>query len=264
MIDLTPEARTRFEQYLSRMRSALRGTRAVEPGEIEQNVREHVELALAEASGPVSTERLDAVLAQLGPPERWLPEDELPWWRRIAQRVSTGPEDWRLAYLAFGVFALGLLTLPIGLGLVFLVCAFLIGRAECELLSTRGESLGARRWLVLPSIWLVFLTAAGVALILPVAGLAGLGISDGRIHLLQGIPHTRPETIERARVETGYIAMVAGVWWLFFSAILAAIVKPVRAFFLPVTERLSRKHALILALIGVMVGSIGAVLLFVI
>ncbi|HEY5610265.1 MAG TPA: hypothetical protein VIL97_03590, partial [Thermoanaerobaculia bacterium] len=156
MIEMTPEAQTRFEHYLERMRSALRGSRAVEATEVEQNVREHVELALSETTVPVGTERLDEVLAQLGPPDRWLPGDEQPWWRRMAQRVSSGPEDWRLAYYALGTFALGLFLLPFGFGLVFIICAFLLGRAECELLASRGESLGARRWLVLPAIWAMF------------------------------------------------------------------------------------------------------------
>jgi hypothetical protein len=40
MIDLTPDARRRFDEYLQRTRSALRGTRAVEMSEIEQNVME--------------------------------------------------------------------------------------------------------------------------------------------------------------------------------------------------------------------------------
>ena len=262
MIDLTPEANTRLEQYLARMRSALRGSRAVEATEVEQNVREHVEVALAGVAGPVDRTHLDAVLAQLGPPDRWLPDDEQPWWRRVATRVSAGPEDWRLAYLTFGIFALGLLTVPLAIGIPFLLFAFLMARAECELVSSRGETLDARRWLVLPAIWTLLLAVAAIVLIIPVAGLASIGISDGDIRLVDGIARTSPESIARVRVETGWIATVAGAWWLFFSIILAVIIKPVRAFFLPVTQNLGRKHALLLALIGALVGGIGAVLLF--
>jgi len=262
MIEMTPEATTKLEQYLARMRSALRGSRSVEPAEVEQNVREHVEVALANTAAPVGTERLAEVLAQLGPPEQWLPDDEQPWWRRVAERMSHGPEDWRLAYYAFGAFALGLFLLPVGFGLVFLICAFLLSRAECELLASRDELLGARRWLVLPAIWAVLLIVAMIVLIAPVVGLASIGISDGNIHLVRGIPHTPPESIERIRIEAGYAMSVAGAWWLFFSIILAFVVKPLRTFFLPVTQNLGRKHALLLAIIGSMVGVIGAVLLF--
>ncbi len=263
MIEMTAEAQTRFERYLTRMRSALRGS-AVEAAEVEQNVREHVDVALANAAAPIGVERLDQVLEQLGPPERWLPEDEQPWWKRVASRMSSGPEDWRLAYTTFGAFAFGLFLLPVGFGLVFLICAFLLARAEHELLTSRGESLGARRWLVLPAIWTMLLGAVVLLLIVPVMGFASIGLNDGNIHLVRGIPHTQPETLERVRIETGYIAAVAGGWWLVFSILLAFLVKPLRAMFLPVTENLGRKHALLLALIGAMVGAVGAVLLFVI
>ena len=41
MIDMTPDAKQRFDAYLQRTRTALRGTRAVEPAEVEQNVIVH-------------------------------------------------------------------------------------------------------------------------------------------------------------------------------------------------------------------------------
>src|SRR5687768_13227776 len=105
-IELTPDAKLRFEQYLQRMRATMRGARAVETAEVEQNVREHVEVALATAPAPVGTDRLAAVLEQLGPPEQWLPEDERPIWRRTMDRLINGPEDWRLAYLSLGLTTL--------------------------------------------------------------------------------------------------------------------------------------------------------------
>jgi len=261
MIEMTPEAQTRFERYLTRMRSALRGS-AVEAADVEQNVREHVDVALANTAAPIGIERLDEVLEQLGPPERWLPEDEQPWWKRVASRMSSGPEDWRLAYTTFGAFAFGLFLLPVGFGLAFLICAFLLARAEHELLTSRGETLGARRWLVLPAIWTVLLGVAMLLLVAPVMALASIGLSDGNLRFVHGVPHAQPETLERVRIETGYIAMVAGGWWLVFSVLLAFLVKPLRAMFLPVTENLGRKQALLLSLIGAMVGAIGAVLLF--
>lgn len=263
MIDLTPEANSRFEQYLTRMRSALRGSRSVEPSEIEANVREHVEIALAGATAPVGADRLGQVLEQLGPPERWLTDDDRPWWRRIMHRLSSGEEPWRLAYIAFGFFALAVLLLPIGIGVFLLALSFLISRAEVELLAERGETLGARRWLVLPSIWVVLVMISIAALVMPVVALGSLGLSDGQIHFVMN-EKAPPESLERARVETGFVATVAGVWWLVLSGIFAAILKPFRTLFLPVTTNLGRRHAAILALVGVMVGAIGAALLFVI
>lgn len=262
MIDLTPEASTRLERYLSRMRGALRGSRAVEPEEVEQSVREHVEIALAGVAAPVGAERLAEVLEQLGPPERWLVDDDRPWWRRALQRISAGPEDWRLPYVAFGVFALGVLTLPLGVGVFFLACAFLVSRAAVDLLAQRGEPLGARRWLVLPAIWLVLVLVSMGALISMVIPAASIGIGDGNLYLVTDTPRARPETLERVRVEVGFLAMAAGTWWVILAAIFAAVMKPFRTFFLPVTERLSRKHAAILALVGAILAVFGAVLLF--
>lgn len=262
MIEMTPEARTRLEQYLNRMRGALRGSKSVATAEMEQNVQEHVEIALEGTPAPVGVERLSAVLEQLGPPERWLTEDDRPAWRRILHQISTGPEDWRLAYLAFGAFAVGLLLFPIGIGMVFLLVAFFLSRAEVDLVSSRGEELGARRWLVLPSIWLVLVAFAAFLLIAPVIALVSMGLSDGNIHYLRGIPDTRPETAERMRVEVGYAAAAAGAWWLFISPFLALGMRTIRGFFLPATQRLGRRHAGVLAIIGVVIGTLGVVLLY--
>jgi|GEM_PF-1102268 len=264
MIDMTPEASTRLERYLERMRAALRGSRSVEPAEIEQNVREHVEIALDGIPAPVGAERLGEVLEQLGPPERWLVDDDRPWWRRMLQRVSSGPEDWRLTYVAFGVFALGVLTLPIGIGVFFLACAFLLSRAAADLVAERGETLGARRWLVLPAIWLVLVLVSMGALISMIVPAMAIGIGNGDLYSLTGTQEASPGSLERVRVEVGFLAMSAGTWWVILAAIFAAVMKPFRTLFLPVTQRLSRKHAAILALVGVILASLGAVLLFVV
>jgi hypothetical protein len=258
---LTPEAQAKLEDYIARMRSALRGSPAIEPAEVEQNVREHVEVALAGSGGAVGAERLQAVLEQLGPPERWLAEDERPAWRRVLERISSGPEDWRLAYLAFGTFALALLLLPLGIGVLLLIPAFLLSRAEAELLASRGEELGARRWLVTPAIWIVLLLVSFAALVGPVIALGDLGLRDGQLRFVSS-PRAPHGSWERVRIETGYVAGVAGAWWLVLAAIFAAAVKPFRVFFLPVTASLGRKQAAVLALVGAIVGTIGAVLLF--
>lgn len=169
MIELTADAKLRFEQYLQRMRESLRGRPAIETAEVEQNVREHVEVALAAAPLPVGTDGLAAVLEQLGPPEQWLPDEERPAWRRTMDRLMSGPEDWRLPYLSLGLLVLMVFTLPIG-GVLLLLPAFLLSRAWVALIEERGQTLDARRWLVLPPIViafvsLFFLTVIGVVVL---------------------------------------------------------------------------------------------------
>ena len=258
MIELTPAAKTRFDDYLQRMRRSLRGSRAVEPEEVEANVREHVEFALAGTPAPVGAERLTAVLEQLGPPERWLSEEERPAWRRVLDRLMSGPEDWRLPYLAFGAFVLSVLTIPLGIGVVLMVISFLLSRAAVALFAERNEPMGARRWLIVPSIWLLLFLIVLAALFVPIA--------PGVALLLENELGTQApppgEQLEKAQYIGGVVFVIAGAWWVLLSGFFALTVDRIRKWFLPVTENWSRKHALVLCIVGVMVGAIGAALLF--
>lgn len=246
MIELTPDANVRFEQYLQRLRDSLRGTRAVEPTEVEQNVREHVEIALASAPSPVGSAALADVLEQLGPPEQWLPDEERPAWRRTMDRLMKGPEDWRLAYLSLGLTTLMLITLPIG-GFLLLLPAFLLSRAWVAMMEERGEPLDARRWLVLPPIafalaMFLLLTLIGVVV------LAGAAAVEHDLSAI-GIPGPGYEANEILGF-SGYMLSAAGAWWMILSAILAFLWSPVRSLFAPLLARARRRHLVVLAVIG--------------
>jgi hypothetical protein len=258
MIDLTPEAKQRFDDYLRRMRSALRGSRAVEPDEVEQNVIEHVDVALAGTPAPIGAERLGEVLAQLGPPEQWLPDDERPAWRKMMDRVMNGPEDWRLAYLSFALTALMILSLPIG-GILLLLPAFILSRAYVELLEQRGEPIGARRWLVLPPIVLLLVMICGIALIAPAAAFGAM-LGEGTLREFGLDFESRPD---RVKVFSGMLTMAAGIWWIILSGVFAMLMTPFRALFAPVTSRLRRGHALVLTIAGLVLAGIGGLLLLV-
>lgn len=257
MIDFTPEAKRRFDEYLQRMRFSLRGRPAVEPEEVEQNVVEHVEAALAGVPSPVGQERLGEVLAQLGPPERWLPEDERPAWRRMVDRFMAGPEDWRLAYLSLALTFLMLLFLPVG-GIVLVIPAYLLSRAYVELLSDRGEPLGARKWLVLPPIALLMVLLCGTALLGPAGAIAAV-LSEIGIRELGWEWNSRAE---RARIVSGMVALSAGVWWIALSGVFAMLLRPFRALFQPLTANLRRGHAVVLTVAGAIIAALGAVLLY--
>lgn len=257
MIDLTPDARRRFDEYLERMRVSLRGTRSIEAEEVEQNVIEHVEVALAGAPSPVGSERLGTVLEQLGPPERWLPDDERSFWRKAMDRVMTGPEDWRLAYASLGLLLLMAITLPIG-GVLLLLPAFLLSRAYVALMEERGETLGARKWLVLPPIALVMVFAGGLALLAP-AGAFGAMLGEVGLRELGFDYETR---FERGKLFLGALSMSTGAWWIVLSGVFAMLIRPFRALFLPLTSGLKRGHALVVTIAGVVLAGLGAVLLF--
>jgi hypothetical protein len=234
MIDLTPDARQRFDEYLRRMRSALRGTR-VEAGEIEQNVLEHVELALAGVPSPVGPEPLRAVLDQLGPPERWLPDDERPWWTRLMERLTQGPEDWRLAYLSFAITFLMLISFPIG-GVLLLVPAFILSRAYVALAEDRGERLGAKAWLVVPPIVFALLLFLAAAFFLVPGSLAA--IASEREIADWGFPH-RGDQVERVRNYIGVVSAATGAWWIVVASLFALLFRPLRWFFAPTLQWVS-------------------------
>lgn len=260
MIELTDSARERLDDYVRRLRAALRGTRSIEPDEVEQSVREHVEIALHGTPAPVGAEPLAEVLERLGPPERWLAEDERPVWRQMMERLRKGPEDWRLAYASFGLFVLSLLLLPAGIGVLLFPAAFLLSRAYVEFLETRGERLGARRWLVYPPIAIVMMGVLTVLLVAPVAAFLAWGIGDHALHRMFLQPHWIAG--DHFRFDTGVAAMAFGVWWIVASLLLAAFARPIRFPFKPLLDNFQRRHAYVLTAIGFIVAAAGALTLF--
>jgi hypothetical protein len=252
MIELTPAARERFDGYLQRMRLSLRGTRSIEADDVEQSVREHVEVALAGAQQPVPFDQLSAVLERLGPPERWVSDDEKPLWRRVLSRLQFGPDDWRLAYLAFAAFLLALISFP-GTGPLFLIPAYLLSRAAVDVMRERGEAVGARKWLIYPSIALVLAFIAGAVLIGPIAGFAAWAVEE---HNLERFVRSSP------RIAAGVVALAAGGWWIAAAGLIALLLRPLRFIVAPLLDRVERRHMIGLAIVGFVAAGIGAALLW--
>lgn len=258
MIEMTPAARERFDNYLQRLRSELRGSRSVAADEVEQSVREHIEIALAGAPTPVGTAEVAGVLDRLGPPERWLADEERPMWRRALERVRSGPEDWRLAYLAFGLFLLSVVFLPVG-GFLLLIPAMLVSRAVVELARDRGEPLGARRWLVYPSIAIILAIATGLLIAGPgIASMAAILGHDG-IEQMLDVPQTEAGKV---RLVFGIGGVMFGSWWIVAAAFCAAFLRPIRFVFAPLLDGLTRRHFAVLAGIGALVAAAGATLIY--
>lgn len=174
MIPLTPAAGARLDEYLHQVRAAVARVPEVSPAEIEADIREHIEAEFHGTARPVTLTELEAVLVRLGPPAQWVPSapGQAPA-AVLAGRVRAlreagrgvvrgaagvlwrGPEDWRLPYLTFGVFALGVVAFP--LFPLCLVVSYLLGRAALAVAAEKGVTLGARRWLVYPPLVLVAL-----------------------------------------------------------------------------------------------------------
>ncbi len=166
----TAEAIARLEHYLREVRATLAHSPDVNPDEIEADIRDHVATELR--SKPHATlADLERVLAQLGPPEVWAPVTTRPvgvtfdpwmpvrllrsWFRGMLHSVWRGPEDWRLAYLTFLLFWVGLITAPIVIGIPMLIASYFFARAASGLAKEKNTVLGARKWLIYPPIVLV-------------------------------------------------------------------------------------------------------------
>ena len=162
MIEFTPEAERRREQYLHQVQVCVGASATADPEEVLREVGEHIERELQEAAQPVSEADLEAVLARLGRPEQWDSEEDLAWWRRMALRLQTGPEDWRLAYLSFGVLIFGtILTGPLGI-----LGSFCLSRAALAVVGD-ARALGNRKWLIYPSLIIVYVPLAISLLLWP-------------------------------------------------------------------------------------------------
>lgn len=257
MIEMTPAARERLDNYMQRMRSELRGTRAVAAEEVEQSVREHIEIALAHAQAPVGANEVIGVLDRLGPPERWLADEERPMFRRVMDRLRSGPEDWRLAYLAFGLFVASIVLLPM-FGFLLLIPSMFVGRAWIELARDRGEPLGPRRWLVYPAMVVVLAFAVGLLILGPPMPLMSLVFGDNFEPMLD-IPQTKAGEV---RFVFGVGGVVFGSWWVIAAGFCAAFVRPIRFVFSPLLDGLRRKHFAVLAAIGALVAVVGGTLLY--
>lgn len=264
MIDLTPSARQRFDDYLRRLRHSLRRASPAEADDVEQSVRDHIEVALAGVPAPVGGEQLAEVLDRLGAPDGWVPADDRSLVQRLVQQVTErlrfGPEEWRLAYVTFGLFVVALILMPVGIGFFLMIASFLASRACVDSMETKQEAPGARRWLIYPPIafFLVFATAFFV--IGPAGPVLVWGVDDdGFLRLLEESRLRAP--YHEAQFFAGAVAATLGTWWILASAIGMVFLPVVRFIFRPLLGRVRRTHFLGLTFIGALSLALGFALL---
>jgi hypothetical protein len=191
-----------------------------------------------------------------------------------------GPEDWRLAYLSFGVLALGALTVVV-FPLALLV-SYVLSRAGLAVAKEKGVELGTgRKWLLYPPVVLVS-AALFVAVVAWPAALGGVTAEQVAGAANRVRDYDRPERIaltprefrdvqasgerkermaaqvadDRALlaaipVSPGWAPAVAGLfvgfgavvlWWTVIGFVGAAFPGAVRAAFVPLCERFERRH----------------------
>lgn len=214
MLTLTPDAQSRLDEYLAELRRVLGTSPAVNPAEVEQDVRDHLSAAFAGRGGPIERSALDGELQKLGAPSQWLPDEAQPWFRKpprdwlhdlrqslvqTGKRLTGGPESYRLPYLSLLVLGAGLfVAMLVGdeegflAGFVACVTAFILSRAGLALLG--HENLSApQKWLLYPALLPVYVPLL-LAMLCGVPVLSGLAI-DERLAVQRFTAHSAREQL---------------------------------------------------------------------
>lgn len=256
MIEMTPAAHERLEDYFGRLRSELHGTRAEVAEEVEQSVREHIEIALADAKTPVSETDIIGILDRLGAPEQWVGDEEAPIWHPTPAPPVSGQMNSRLPYVSFGLVIASIVLLPM-FGFFLLIPAMFVSRAWIDQTRDRGEPLGARRWLVYPAIALVLALGAFFLLVVPPA----LAMTVTRDEDFMQMFDLTAGPGGELRLQLALRGLAFGSWWILVAGLCATFLRPIRFLFAPLLDGLRRKHFVVLAAIGALIAAAGAVLI---
>jgi hypothetical protein len=277
VIRYTPEALAHLDDYLTDVRSAVAGHSSISPDEVEADVRDHVNAALEHADQPVTERAVADVLERLGPPSQWVADSHRSIWKYLADtlkpvghravegikalpgeayqagrgmvaKVRGLPHGWRLAYVAFGLFALGLIAFP--LFPAFLIASYIAARADVSLARERGETLGARRWLVYPPMVIVSLVLLLALTLWPIA-LGGVAAEMPRsvrtdVAAAIGVPAKIVQPVVGVYTAVGAMS----VWWMILSLVTLRFPGLPAAAFPPFGGRFRRSDALIVLLLS--------------
>jgi hypothetical protein len=155
-------AKSRIDDYLNAIRDRLRASDTSDVQEVVDDLRGHIERELSGMAQPVSEANVERILARLGLPDQVVDEADMSWWRKMILRLRRGPEDWRLAYLSFAVLIVGSL-----LGGIGIIGSFLLSRAALSV--AKEPEPKAKRWLIYPSLIIVYASIVFVGLAWPAA-----------------------------------------------------------------------------------------------
>jgi hypothetical protein len=265
MVTLSRDAQGDLERYLRQVKAALRGHGTVDADDVERDVRGHIDAELAGETQPIDRADLQRVLQRLGAPDEWVPQDDLPSWRRVLNRLRAGPEDWRLAYLSLGLFVLGPIwffaspSLLWPLPVLLVIVSFLFARASLALLDEHDEPVGARRWLIYPPLVPWYLALAVVLLAWPLPPAVGAVAEDSAIHARIGELFPGPFWL----VAASLAILAVGTWWLVLGFLLGAFTNVVQGTFWPFADWFGRRHATRLTLVGFILAAGAGVILMI-
>lgn len=269
MKKLAPDANRLVDGYLRSVRMAATQCPAIDPLDIESDVREHIQRAIEDSSEPVDATRVSQILERLGSPLQWLREGgETTDWHRLAMRLRQGPEDWRLAYLSFALLFAAMSFRPMLAAGV--TGAFLAARAAVSSIRLRAEPAGAQRWFVWPALFMVYVPLASMLLLWPIAALRFLAdlALDAEV-LRANLPPTLlglaerlyavrltgfdPVATTRALLNVGhYFSAAVGVWWMIVGLLLTTTPRVAESLFRPFLDRQMRRVGGLIGVLGIL------------
>ena len=261
MAAFSPDAQRHLNDYLRQLKAALAGQPSVDAGEVERDVLSHIDAELSGEPEPIPAHRLLKVLDRLGEPQQWVTQDPSPWQRPFAA-LQSRPGDWRLSVLAFGCLALAFILMlgsvmlwpmPLVLG----AASFVTARITIALLDDRGEPIGHRKWLLYPSLLVVYVPILALVVGGPTPPLVesfssynadGANAANSLANLVGN----------SSRVAVaGSVALVLGCWWALVGLLAIQFAATIRSIFRPFGNRFGRRHATRLALAGVVLAFAG-------
>ena len=255
VIELSEKARKSLSDYLDQVKLSLKGVKDIDSDEIVQNVNEHIENELGDMTEPVNSEKLNAVLEKLGSPLQWVPEDEIPWWRKFVMRIYSGPEDWRLAYLSFGLLLVGFLFSSLFSIFVILVSAsFIISRAALVAVNSSNELRG-QKWFIYPSLIIVYLAILSFILAWPLIPILCLWFPKYIALLEATYSGEKGDLVEVTSfiVVSVLSAASLGIIWIGYGLILLGKKHQnrIRIIFKPFANQLNRKWSMVIIFSGI-------------
>jgi hypothetical protein len=245
VLKLSLNAQKTLDDYINQVKAYLKGIKSVDAEEIVQNINEHIENELTDAVEPMGSETLNEILLKLGSPQQWVPEEELSWWKKFVLRLRTGPEDWRLAYLSFGLFIIGFLLPPAFLLLV--PASYLVSRAAMSL-SNHNIQVKAQKWLIYPSLIVVNIFIFLMLLLWPL--IISINIGYGLEHSVRQSFYQFQDDLHYWIMACSLISSSLGLWWLILATILMRKKNILKMFCWPFTDTITRKLLFLLWLAG--------------
>jgi len=124
------------------------------------------------------------------------------------------------------------------MGPIPMIASFLLARASLGLLADRDEPVGARRWLIYPSLLVWYVPLALVLAIFPIAAAAPLTEQPS---FRDWFTATLPGPVWLAA--SSLAAMAQGLWWVIVGVVFLRFTPAVQIAFSPFADRFGRRHA---------------------